>query len=64
MNDQTSDISSGYDQTDFEIVTHRSGNYELPLSTPARYQMAEETPPSTFTYELEKRGYVFIAPNK
>jgi len=55
-------IERGYAQTDFEIVVHRSGNYELPLSTAARYRLAETVHTATAKAKLETHGYAFVAP--
>ncbi len=57
-------ISEGYNQTNFEIVEHKSGNYELPVSKSARYYTSENITINTYEQKLSNHDYVLISPYK
>jgi len=55
-------IFKGYNQTDFEIITHKSGNYELPVSQSANYVCNKNININKFVSHIELYGYILISP--
>jgi len=64
MSDTKIKFSEGYNQTNFELVTHRSGNYELPISSAAHYSTNENITIKIFIDKLSNHNYCLIAPYK
>ena len=63
MTIESSALARGYAQTDFEMIaTGAQNKYELPVSTPACYRLADAVTPNVFTATLDEHGYVCIAP--
>ncbi len=56
-------VLKGYNQTNFEIVSHKSGNYELPISKSTTYKSNNQLNINKFKSKIEKYNYILISPH-